>query len=138
MFEYCFFTSLNAILRPLHFLEMYWFFSDRFLNKQYFIGPVISSYLLTTKLELKKVKPHEKTKKMHLWYRKLFSNVTDKSCFKNLLQWWITKPLTCKIKKLCIIKTKWDIWICCQTRMSTLCSPTEKVREYSKNVCKFC
>ena len=45
----------------------------------------ILSYLITTKIDTKKVKFNNRTKRRHLWSQKLFSNTIDKIYFKNFL-----------------------------------------------------
>ena len=44
----------------------------------------ISSYLLTAKLNSKKIKPNERNKRAFV-ISKIFSNIIDKSCLKNSL-----------------------------------------------------
>ena len=97
-----FLTSLSTVLKPLCLLEIDWFFSYRFLNEHsilldgvYCVNiKFISSYLLTTRLDTKK----SKTK----WKKQIVASVVSKtvlkcnrwkSCFKSLLQWWISNPM---------------------------------------------
>ena len=110
LFKYCLYYKFKCHPKiPTFPRNLLIFFHTNFLINTVFywtgynqIYIIIPSY---NKTSTKKNKAKWKKQKKHLWYRKLFSNVIDKGCFQYLLQWWITYPLTWKIKKLSVVKT---------------------------------